>query len=139
MRPGGRTAECAASEARARLRQAESFVHVADFSLGQSTTSEELPLRGVAAALAVLAGIAAADAVCCARLGKRSRAQDHIQAVELLRTVHPRGEDLARDLDRLLKIKDNVHYGAIVISARDAAAAVDRARRMIETAKDVVD
>ena len=53
-------------------------------------------LTEVAAALAVLAGIAAADAACCHRLGVRSRGQDHARAIELVKQVVPRGDDLAR-------------------------------------------
>jgi hypothetical protein len=46
--------------------------------------------------------------------------------------VRPDGEALAKDLERLLAIKDNVQYGAIIISLPDAKAAVKRARRMVD-------
>lgn len=131
-RPIGRTARCDPPTAVARLRQAQAFVSVAELTLDERD-DEEFPLRGVAAALAVLAGIAAADAACCARLGIRHRGQAHAGAVELLRTVEPDGAALARDLERLLAIKDNVHYGTLVVSSPDARAAVARARRMVET------
>ena len=62
-------------------------------------TPEELK---AATSCAVLAGIAAADAACCAALGQRSRAQDHHDAVSLLRTVPDGGPDAARQLGRLL-------------------------------------
>jgi len=39
---------------------------------------------GVAASLAVLAGNAASDARCCAKLGRRARGQDHAGAAALL-------------------------------------------------------
>jgi hypothetical protein len=131
-RSSGRTTDCDAVVARTRLRQAQAFVSVAELVFNE-TDDEEPPLRGVAAALAVLAGIAASDAACCARLGKRYRGQDHARAVDLLGTVHPGGESLAKDLERLLSIKDNVHYGVLTISLTDAKAAVVRARRMVET------
>ncbi|MDP2350296.1 MAG: hypothetical protein Q8M74_03965 [Chloroflexota bacterium] len=118
--------------AQTRLRQAQAFVSVAELVL-KEPDDEEPPLRGVAAALAVLAGIAASDAACCARLGKRYRGQDHARSVDLLRTVRPDGEVLARDLERLQAIKDNVHYGALIISLADAKGAVSRARRMVDT------
>jgi len=92
-----------------------------------------MPLRGVVGALAVLAGIAASDAACCTRLGQRSRGQDHSQAVALVRTVRPEGEQLARDLERLLTIKDNAQYGTIAISLQQARAAAQQARRMVAT------
>lgn len=131
-RPGGRTTACDPGAARTRLRQAQAFVSVADLVFNEPD-DEEPPLRGVAAALAVLAGIAASDAACCARLGQRYRGQDHTRAVDLLRTVQPDGEVLAKDLERLLAIKDNVHYGGPSISLTDAKAALSRARRMVDT------
>jgi hypothetical protein len=56
----------------------------ADLVLGDDS---DLATPSVAAALAVLAGIAASDAACCARLGRRPRGQDHATATTLLRTV----------------------------------------------------
>lgn len=52
-------------------------------------------LPGVAAALAVLAGIAASDAACCAALGERPRGRDHKEAVKVLAGVHPGGKSMA--------------------------------------------
>ena len=129
-RPAGRTAKCGRAEALARLRQAQAFVEVAGWCLADQD-NPELPLRGVAGALAVLGGIAAADAACCAKLGLVFRGQDHAQAVALVATVRPGGEQLAKDLRRLVTIKDNVHYGVITISASGARDAVAQAQRMI--------
>jgi hypothetical protein len=136
-RRSGKTAECDSAAARVRLRQAESFVSVAESVLAEPADGN-LPLPGVAAALAVLAGIAASDAACCSRLGRVHRGPDHADAIDLVRTVEPDGKQLANDLTRLLAIKDDVHYGAIAISAADASAAVNRARRMVNTARDIV-
>lgn len=79
----------------------------------------------------MLAGIAAADAACCARLGFVSRGQDHSQAVALVATVRPDGDKLAKDLERLLVIKDKVQYQAIMVSLPEAKAAVNQSKRMI--------
>jgi hypothetical protein len=54
------------------------FADVADLVLGEHVDTAP----GVAAALSVLAGIAAADAACGAVLGRRSRGQDHRQAAD---------------------------------------------------------
>ncbi|HWH32493.1 MAG TPA: hypothetical protein VNU01_07460 [Egibacteraceae bacterium] len=70
---------------------------------------------GVAASLAVLAGIAASDAACCARLKVRARGTDHQEAVALLAGVEPHGKRMARDLDRILKRKDDAHYGLTLL------------------------
>lgn len=136
-RSSGRTTKCDPSDARTRLRQAEAFVSVAELVFSEQDDEEPL-FNGVAAALAVLAGIAASDAACCARLGRRSRGQDHARAVDLVRTVQPDGAALAKDLARLLAIKDNVHYGALVVSLPDAKAAVTWARRMVDTVTRVL-
>lgn len=52
--------------------------------------------RNVAAGNAVLAGIAAADAICCVHLGKRSRGQDHREAVSLLAGCQPQRAEARR-------------------------------------------
>ena len=111
-----RTQPCDRGEALSRLAQAESFVLAAeliDDDSGDATPS-------VAASLAVLAAVAASDAACCARLGIRARGHSHSEAVELLRTVEPRGADMAKDLQGLLNRKDDSHYGLAFVSASDA-------------------
>jgi hypothetical protein len=114
---GRRTADCTPAQGRSRLRQAEAFVMVADLVLSDDT---DTATPGVAAALAVLAGIAASDAACCAKLRKRARGQDHTEAIKLLRAVVPHGEDMARDLGRLLAAKDESHYGVTLVDRAKA-------------------
>ena len=128
MTPAGRVSACSPAEGRTRLDQARAFLEVAELVLGE--TEEGLATPQVAAALAVLAGIAASDAACCLRLGQRPRGQDHRQAVELLATVRPGGPDMARDLRRLLEMKDLAHYAATMVSAARAQQAVEWARRL---------
>ncbi len=94
---------------------------------------------GVAAALAVLAGIAASDAACCAKLKKRSRGQDHAEALKLLRTVVPHGEAMAKDLGRLLAAKDESQYGVTLLDRTKARRLLGYARRMTEMGRQVVD
>lgn len=118
-------------QARDRLSQARAFLEVAELV---GTEQDELATPSVAAALAVLAGIAAADAACCAALGRRSRGQDHRQAVSLLAQVTPHGPAMARDLDRLLAVKDDAHYGLLQVSGPRAVAALRQARRLVDTA-----
>lgn len=65
---------CGRQEAQRRLARAEKFREVAELAASEHEVKESL---NVATAVAVLAGIAAADAACCARLGQRSRGQDH--------------------------------------------------------------
>ena len=136
-RPTGRTSACDAAAARTRLRHADSFAVVAQLVLDQPD-DESLSLPSVVAALAVLAGIAATDAACCARLGERARGRDHRHAVDLVRNLEPHGRRMATDLDRLLVTKDEAHYGTLGVSHADAASAAARARRMVTAARDLV-
>lgn len=99
---------------------------------------DSINLSGVAAALAVLAGIAAVDAATCHRLGVRSRGQDHAEAVPIVRDVVPHGEALSKDLDRLLDLKDNAQYGVLSVSDGEARRTVEWARRMVANTRDVL-
>lgn len=102
---------------------------VAELALSDDTNTAT-PL--VSAALVVLAGVAASDAACCARLGKRARGQDHVHATELLTTVAPNGPKMAAALRGLLAAKDESHYGLSLVSR-------DKARRMVRRAADLID
>lgn len=128
----GRVQHCDHSHARVRVNQARAFLDTADMV---STVDDDLASPGVAAALAVLAGIAASDAACCVALGQRARGQDHRQATDLLRQVAPGGQMLSRDLARLLDIKDGAHYGAVYVTGQKASAAIKQARRLVEAAE----
>jgi hypothetical protein len=134
-RGGGRTQRCGTEDARNRLDQAKAFLEVAEL-VGAEQDNVATP--GVAAALAVLAGIAASDAACCAALGERSRGQDHRQAADLLRQVVPDGAAMAKTLDRLLSIKDDAHYGLLHIGSQRANAALRQARTLVEAASEHV-
>jgi hypothetical protein len=139
-RSSGRTKPCARADAQGRFRRAEAFLYVADLVLGEEVGGDDdgINLSGVSAALAVLAGIAAADAACCHRLAAHSRGQDHKQAVALVRTVVPNGPAMANDLDRLLDLKDNAHYGVLGVSHKEARSAVEQARRIVEAARAIL-
>ena len=120
-----RTQSCDRSDALTRLAQSESFLLAAELI--------------VAASLAVLAGIAASDAACCARLGVRARGQAHTEAVDLLGTVEPRGADMAKDLRRLLNRKDDSQYGLAFVSSAEAGRMVGWAKRLLGHARRAVE
>jgi hypothetical protein len=130
-----RTAPCSRTDGTNRLQQARTFLEVAELVLGQD---DELATPQVAAALAVLSGIASADAACCSRLGMRSRGQDHKEALSLLTDVEPDGRDMARDLRRLLDMKDSAHYATIMVKQSRAESAVSWARRLYDLASNHV-
>lgn len=132
----GRTQNCGEADGQVRLDQARAFLEVAELV---GTEDDELATPSVATALAVLAGIAAADAACCAVLGRRARGQDHRQAVDLVAQVAYGGEAMSRDLRRLLAVKDDAHYGLLHVSHQKATGALRQARRMVDTAEDLLD
>lgn len=119
-----------------RLGQAEKFLEVADLVAVEVTA---IPESGsVSAALAVLAGIAAADAACCAALGRRSRGQDHKQAAQLVSEVAPGGPAAAKSLDRLLDLKDTAQYGVIHVSVTDLKTALRLSADIVAFARGVI-
>jgi hypothetical protein len=130
-----RMADCTPAQGRSRLAQAQAFVAAADLVLSDQT---DTATPGVAAALAVLAGIAASDAACCFKLRKRPRGQDHVEAVKLLGTVVPHGEAMAKDLGRLLAAKDESHYGVTLVDRTKARRLLGYARRLTELAGQVL-
>ena len=56
----------------------------------------------------------------------------------LLHQIEPDGQDMARDLERLLTIKDDAHYGMLDVSAQRAKTALRQARRLLEAAAGYV-
>ena len=83
-----RTQSCDRRDALNRLAQADSFLLAAELIVDDDS-DDATP--SVAASLAVLAGIAASDAACCARLGVRARGQSHAEAVEFSARSSPAG------------------------------------------------
>ncbi|MEV0288906.1 hypothetical protein AB0H36_32710 [Kribbella sp. NPDC050820] len=128
-RRAGRAEDCNRAQAAVRLTHARAFIEVADLV---GDVDDELANDNVAAALAVLAGIAAADAACCVALGQRSRGQDHRQAIQLVSQVGSDGQRLARALKRLLDVKDGAHYGAVYVGAKEAMEARRSARILLD-------
>ena len=133
MPRSARTSPCSPAEAKARLRTAQAHLAVAGFVLKDHGRDEYL---NVAAALAILAGIAASDAICGMRLGRVHRGDDHRGAVDLLRTATPDGPKLATTLGRLLSLKDAAHYGVPVVAPGKASEARRWAAQLVERAAE---
>lgn len=129
-RPTGRRKPCEMAEARARLAKAEQFATVAALAAGDSS------VRSAEASLLVDAGIAASDAICCARLGERSADGNHAAALDLLAGAD---RQAARHLRVLLGLKPLAQYDTSnpspqrMISARRAATALLDAARAAAT------
>lgn len=126
-----RTRTCDAADARKRLGDAEKYLEVAELVSGE----DSLESQNVAAGLAVLAGIAAADAACCKILGESSRGPDHREAASLLRRIAPDGEGAANNFERLVGLKDKAHYSFLNVSSQDQVAALRRAGQLVQFAR----
>lgn len=117
---------------RARVRSRGSFAgldeSVAAFLCGA------LGQTRVAAALAVSAGIPAADAICGLSLGQWSRGQDHAQAVNVLVEVALRDTRLPIKLRRLLADIDAAHYSLTLITVEKAKTMVRQAAALLAEA-----
>lgn len=129
-----RTTSCSRSDARRRVEVARAYLEVS-----QLAGEEEGGFANMAAGNAVLAGIAAADAITCATLGKRHRGQDHRGAVQLLGTVTPNGAQLARHLETILAAKDLAHYGDRFITPSRLKNTRRAAERLVDAAEALLD
>ena len=123
---------CTRADARVRLSQAELWVEMAGLALAAESARETETT--VAAGCAVLAGIAAADAICCAVTGMRYRGEDHRRAADFLSDVT--GDTaLGKKLRELVDLKDAGHYGLAGIGLSKARMAVRRAESLVSEAK----
>ena len=108
---------------------------------------KEYDYNHVAAALAVLAAIAASDALCCALLGDRSRGQDHREAADLLAQVRfgegnaeaqsKRANELAAALAGALDVKVESHYGTKALGVDQVRRGMRAANRLVSAASEV--
>jgi len=122
---------CGPADAARKARLSRAYLDLADQAAGQDGDEA----RNVAAGNAVLAAIAASDALTCLRLGRHSRGQAHQDATALLRTVKPDGPGLAKALSTALGIKDIAHYGTVFVSAAVLKRTLRAAAHLVEAAE----
>lgn len=99
-----KTTPATRADAVKRLDVAVHYAELAHFKAGDESSAA----RNAAAGNAVLAGIAAGDAICIVRLGCRSSSSDHGDAAILLKQVD---SNLAKSLSVLVGDKPTAHYG----------------------------
>ena len=114
-----------------RARHARSYLQAAQLVHDLGDDADVDTVTTVVASLAVLSGIAAADAICGRSLGRRSASTSHGDAVALLATVTG-GKPLSNDLSRLVTAKTNVHYSSMLITAATAEDLLSYARRLVD-------
>jgi hypothetical protein len=134
-RESTRVQPCSKADAVTRLRHARSFLEVAQLLAEEG---EDIDYASPSAALAVLAGIAASDAACCAALGRRARGQGHREAATLVGQIEPGGNKAAASLRRLLSLKDEAHYGLFDIGGQQLKSALRQASDLVKFAQGVV-
>lgn len=120
------TRQAAPSQARARRIIAQKYLEVAEV-----VAAEDGAALNVCVGLAVLAGIAAGDAVCIAATGERYSGRDHAAAAELLTRVDG---GLGKRLRQLVDLKAGSHYGENLLGAEDRNRALRSARALVRAA-----
>jgi hypothetical protein len=108
-----RTRACTQQVRAGRLAKAIQFAEVFD----QARILAEESAQDVADAcvtLAVHAGIAAADVICCTRLGACASGENRAEAIALLRSADP---DRATNLSTLLGMKSRAGYSPDPVNA----------------------
>lgn len=119
-RPGDRTT------ARSRRQVAEKYLEAAEL-----IATEDGAAINVCVGNAILAGIAAGDAICMAAIGERYAGQDHSAAADFLGRVN---QDLGKRLGTLVRLKAAAHYGDHLLSATDRDLALRQATALVNAA-----
>ena len=125
-RGGPRRRPCDGRDVASRVREAETFAAHAEIH----PLSEIPEDRSIAVSNAVMAGVAASDAICCKALGEHSASPDHRHAVEMLKEVPAIGEDASKYLRTLLDLKPKAMYG---VGVHPTTAETKRATRAMRS------
>lgn len=143
-----RRRNCTAEDARTRGRQAVAYLETAKLVTSDGSLPADYDYNHVAAGVAVLAAIAASDAICCRLLGERARGQDHRDAVDLLATVRfgdgspavqaKRARDLGAALATVLDFKDEAHYGTTLLGPAQVRRLIKGADKLVTVALTVI-
>jgi hypothetical protein len=100
--------------------------------VAELAATEDGEAINVCVGLAVLAGIAAADAICISAMGHHYSGSDHAAAADLLGRVD---KDLARKLRSLISFKPGAYYGNALLTSAQRASALGAARALVDEAR----
>lgn len=131
-RAPNRTTPCTREQAGQRLRQAEAFLGWARAALADERDQVNL---GVATSLAILAGVAATEALCGSSMGYYSRGQNHADAANLVRSIEPGGAALASTFRQLVACKEDTGQAPKALLESSAKAALRQAGDLVSAAK----
>ncbi|MFZ2501737.1 MAG: hypothetical protein WAW88_03550 [Nocardioides sp.] len=115
------------TDARNRRIIAARYLEVAELA----ATEEGPGANNVVVGIAVLAGIAASDAVCLAATGSRYAGEDHAEAARVLGRA---SRELGKELAKLVRLKPGAHYGSAFISTEDRTRALRAVVKLVEAA-----
>lgn len=127
-----RTRPCPPGHAAGRLRKAREFWE--QVATVRALADDENLVATTVVSLSVLAGIAAADAICCLALGRHATGESHAEAARLIQSVEPGGKSHARDLQVLVGLKTHAQYGADPPTIDDTRRARRTAGRLVAAA-----
>lgn len=122
-----RTRQAGRGEARNRRLVAEKYLEVAELASGEDGATINVTIG-----LAVLAGIAAGDAICMAATGEYYSGPDHAAAAELLARTDT---ELGKKLSELVALKPAAHYGHKILDGDDRSRALRRATALVSQAR----
>ena len=114
-----------------RLAKARQFANA--FELVRAFAEDNEAIGDVCVTLAVHAGIAASDVICCARLGEHAIGESHVGAIELLRRLDPAQ---AKKLATLLRLKTMAGYHHESISTQELMQAQRAMTSLVAAAID---
>lgn len=123
-----RTKPADRSAAVGRARIAGKYLDVAEL-----VATEDGAAVSVSVGLAVLAGIAAGDAICIIATGERYSGTDHAAAADLLARVD---KDLGDRLRELVGLKPASHYGQSLLNATQRTRAIRAATALVANARE---
>lgn len=97
------------------------------------SVEEGAAANNVVVGIAVLAGIAAGDAVCLTATGSRYAGDNHDEAAQVLAGVDRR---LGAELTKLVRLKPGAHYGSKFIGNAERTRAMRAATALVDAATE---
>ena len=122
------TERCTGSTGAGRLAKARQFLLAAETI---TTVIDDQEIADAFVTLCVHAGIAAADVICCAKLGVHHAGENHNDAVTLLASAD---RSAAKHLKALLDMKTRAGYSPVLTSAADQKRAGRAAAALVTIA-----
>lgn len=125
------------SEVAIRQQHAHAFIEAARLVQTLGADAGIPNVGNTVGSLAVLAGIAAADAIAGATLRRRSASDNHADAVSLLKQSTD-GKMLAQHLLRLVSSKTDVQYTPTIYNEKRSAELLTSATRLVTGMDEIV-